>query len=253
MDLNIYYVDQANFTLLKLNDKVIIFDCNDRSSTWLLNNEKLRHTSERYLDSIFNDVNEVFIINSHPHRNHMNMFLAIINILKKKFNFIEIKEKSIINGKKDVKQKYYTVMKDRNDYNFINNIKKLETFFSPNFKINIYVPSKKINQKEYSIVLKIIGNFKINGYNKSNSIILTGDANKNTFYFIIENYYNDNDFENILRSNYSKDKLRILLKKYYNKNNLIEWFNNYYNNTTLIDLLKNYYIEDKIKDLLKKK
>jgi len=65
INLNIYYVGQANFTLMVHNKKAIIYDCGALNSSMWTDGNYLRNYVESYFNNILKIVEEILIVISH--------------------------------------------------------------------------------------------------------------------------------------------------------------------------------------------
>jgi len=182
LDFNIYYVGQANFTIIIKDIYALIYDCGaSRKTRWVTTNDVFVPKVEKYLKIIFKNVKKFLVIISHTDTNHMNLLTGLLNFFEKN----EIKNFEIImNGDEE------TLKQQLNENeNFFNSNSNSNSNSEYNLKIIIksFVPIRNNkDNNENSIILKIIGKFK---NNETYSFLLTGDASKNTLDNIIEQYY----------------------------------------------------------------
>jgi len=193
MDLNIYYVGQANFLILIRNENALVYDCGATQTSNFLRFSKFNHKYKKYFINIFKEVENILIVISHSDKDHSNLCRPLIKLLdkinKSIENNINIKEYGTIKKNYDLiesgtEEELKTELRKKR--NFLNS--KLEN--DNDIEIKAFVPPRnKDKRNENSIILKIIGRFE---NEETYSILLTGDATKNTLKKIISNYYNGN-------------------------------------------------------------
>ncbi|OUM60032.1 hypothetical protein PIROE2DRAFT_63384 [Piromyces sp. E2] len=199
MDLNIYYVGNANFTILKNNENALVYDCGTANLVSFLEEKLISFNIpfEAYLSNIFKGVENILVVISHLDEDHKNL-LKLLKILIEKINRSIMSKcndtdtvknliciEGIVEGNKICVEEYKMGLDSFFTSNrfFLNSRK--ENNFS-NIEIKALVPPQSEISNENSIVLKIILNF----YNKETcSILLTGDASKRTLENFIEKYY----------------------------------------------------------------
>jgi hypothetical protein len=195
INLNIYYVGQANFTLMVHNKKAIIYDCGALNSSMWTDGNYLRNYVESYFNNILKIVEEILIVISHNDSDHKNLFLYIKSYLNK-YN----KKYTVLNNTKRSMKKI--------KINKLNDFFNTESNSKSKIDIKFYLAHKVTKtENRKSIVMKVSGKFD-NGENYS--ILMTGDANKNTLNDIILELY--------------KKKYKNSLISYDKKENIIKDF-----------------------------
>jgi len=89
ISLNIYYVEQANFTIIIRNRKAIIYDC----GTWAEDKWKIKKKFvdevKKYLNKIFNNIDEVLLIISLPNKYVIDRDIVYDDNFKVNIEYIE--------------------------------------------------------------------------------------------------------------------------------------------------------------------
>jgi len=146
MDINIYYVGQANFSIITKDINALIYDCETSTiSNWIKNNQFCQET-ENYFDVIFKEIKNFLIIISHTDIDHYNLIRYLIKYFKKKKITAY---KLILKGNE---KKIENILENYKDY--------FNTNSNSNSKIIIksFVPPRNYkDNNENSIVLKLIG------------------------------------------------------------------------------------------------
>jgi len=171
MELNIFFVGQANCTILWQNNKYIIYDCGSRLKNWKTENN-LFNINVEVIEKMKECAEEIIIVVSHNDFDHYNLLSFI--------------EETLIKN-----EKTYTIInrKTNSEKDFKNNLNKLKTFFE-GYKINTLYPDvingEKKEENYYSLILKITGTFeKKEKVKNTYSFLLTGDSNKSALENII--------------------------------------------------------------------
>jgi len=74
LDFNIYYVGQANFTIIVKDENALVYDCGATMKNKWINGKAFFPLIEDYLKIIFKNVKKFLVIISHTDRDHMNFF-----------------------------------------------------------------------------------------------------------------------------------------------------------------------------------
>ena len=187
INLNIYYVGQANFTIIIRNEKTIIYDCGTMDLLrWTFRNN-LRSNVKKYLKEILKNVKEILLIISHNDEDHYNLLKCLtVFFIECKKNYVVIKNNCIetLKDPKNISYNEEIITKEK--------INSFENFFNSNtnseskIAVKLYLSfTESKNENRKSIIMKISGKF-ING--KFYSLLFTGDANGDTINDIIKEY-----------------------------------------------------------------
>jgi len=116
MDINIYYVGQANFSIIVKDENALIYDCwVSKVSKWIEDDIFISNV-ERYLKIIYKKVKKYLIIISHTDDDHMNLHRSL-KLFFKKYHI-----------------KNYEIIMDGNIETLNEHLKKNENFFDSQFK-----------------------------------------------------------------------------------------------------------------------
>eukprot|EP00833_Pecoramyces_ruminatium_P017877 jgi/Orpsp1_1/1191909/evm.model.d7180000089314.2 len=182
LDFNIYYVGQANFTIIIKDENALIYDCGTSNKIeWLESDDVFIPAVEKYLKKIFKKIKNILVIISHTDMDHMNLVSSLNDFLEiNKIKNIEI----IMDGDEKTLKKQL----DEKKYFFNSNS---DSKNNSKIIIESFVPRRnnKYNN-ENSIILKIIGKFK---NDETYSFLLTGDASEKTLNGIIQQYYENKE------------------------------------------------------------
>jgi len=181
LDFDIYYVGQANFTIIVKDENALIYDCGATNISKWIKKKVFIPAVEIYLKNILKNVKNILIIISHTDTDHMNLIMSLNVFLKKnKIENIEI----IMNGDEKTLKKQL----DEKKYFFNSNS---DSENNSKIIIKSFVPRRNNkDNNENSIILKIIGKFE---NDETYSFLLTGDASKNTLNNIIQQYYENKE------------------------------------------------------------
>jgi len=184
MDLNIFYVEQANFLLLIRNEKALLYDCGSSTPRKFERSSVIKDVFGIYLINVLRDVKDILIVISHTDSDHSNILVPFKYLLEVINNAIEnnIDSEKYGNNKKN----YFMLINEEkkrvfeNYSNFLNadseNNSRIEikAFIPSSISsnddsenndsnnenlINEIVPPQNISNDE-SIILKIIGSLK---------------------------------------------------------------------------------------------
>jgi len=107
INLNIYYVGQANFTIIIRNEKAIIYDCGTMDGSIWKSGKDLRCNVKKYLKEILKNVKEILLIVSHNDKDHYNLLRCLdIFLIECNKEFVIIKNNCIEKLKDSKKVSY---------------------------------------------------------------------------------------------------------------------------------------------------
>lgn len=192
-DLSIFGVGQANFTILKSGDSVLVYDCGYTSGNWK-DHEQFTTAKRGLLQNILKSVKRFGIVVSHNDTDHKNLVTALLKLfrnLKAENGFADGDNPSaIINITTNS-------LSDADRFCLF----KLQNFMTPQ-GITLYplIPnfcSKSVSTNDRSLILKVTWNYG------QYAFLMTGDATKETLSAIQSGniqLYGDSDNQQLLRT-----------------------------------------------------